>query len=61
MSVRELVRENPWKALIGSISISTLLFTGVGTIFSELRYAKTDEVKELKAEIQKIKEEASKK
>jgi len=39
MSVREIIKENPWKALIGSISIGTIIFTLVGTIFSEMRYA----------------------
>lgn len=39
MSVREIIKANPWKALIGSISVGTIIFTLVGTLFSEMRYA----------------------
>jgi len=45
MSVRELIRSNPWKALLGSVSLSTIIFTGVGMMFSEARYAKADTVR----------------
>jgi hypothetical protein len=50
MSVRELVRENPWKALIGSISIGTIIFTLVGTVFSEMRYATVADLEKHKIE-----------
>jgi hypothetical protein len=45
MSVREIIQNNPWKALIGSISLSTIILTGVGAVFSEVRYAKADTVR----------------
>lgn len=50
MTVRELIKENPWKALIGSVSIGTIIFTLVGTIFSEMRYATAIDLKQYRAE-----------
>jgi len=50
MSVREIIKENPWKALIGSISIGTIIFTLVGTIFSEMRYATVADLEKHKIE-----------
>jgi len=50
MSVREIIRENPWKALIGSVSIGTIIFTLVGTLFSEMRYATVADLEKHKME-----------
>lgn len=50
MTVRELIKENPWKALIGSISIGTIIFTLVGSVFSELRYVSRSEFEQHKVE-----------
>lgn len=50
MSVREIIKENPWKALIGSVSIGTIIFTLVGTLFSEMRYATVSDLEKHKIE-----------
>lgn len=54
MSVREVIRENPWKALIGSISAGTIIFTIVGSIFTELRYVSKDKLEETTVRIQEL-------
>jgi len=38
MTVREVVRKNPLKVIFGSISIGTVLFTVLGTLFTDARY-----------------------
>lgn len=50
MSVREIIKENPWKALIGSVSIGTIIFTLVGTVFSEMRYTSITDFEKHKIE-----------
>lgn len=59
MSVREVIRENPWKALIGSISIGTIIFTLVGTVFSEMRYATISDLEKQKVEITELQKQIS--
>jgi len=54
MSVREIIRANPWKALIGSVSVSTIIFTLVGTVFSEMRYATVSDFEKQKVEIREL-------
>jgi hypothetical protein len=50
MSIKEIIKENPWKALIGSVSVGTIIFTIVGSVFSEMRYANANDVEKYKAE-----------
>lgn len=50
MSVREVVRQNPIKTILGSISIGTILFTVLGTLFTDSRYTHADEFEKYKAE-----------
>lgn len=59
MSVREVIRANPWKALIGSVSIGTIIFTLVGSVFSEMRYATVADLKRAKTEIHELQEQVA--
>jgi hypothetical protein len=59
MSVREVIRENPWKALIGSISAGTIIFTIVGSIFTEVRYVSKDKLEETTVRIQELEKKVS--
>jgi len=46
----EVVKQNPWKTLIGSVSIGTIIFTLVGTLFSEMRYTTVTDFEKHKIE-----------
>jgi hypothetical protein len=54
MSVRELVRNNPWKTLIGSVSVGSVIITIVGSVFTEFRYVNKSELKETTARIEEL-------
>lgn len=59
MSVREIIRENPWKTLVGSISAGTIIFTIVGSIFTEFRYVSKDSLEETTLRIQELEKKVS--
>ena len=59
MSVREVVRNNPWKALIGSVSIGTIIFTIVGSVFTEFRYVSKDALEETTVRLQELEKKVS--
>jgi len=59
MSVRELVRNNPWKTLIGSISVGTIVLTVVGSVFTEFRYVSKDKLEETTLRIQELEKKVS--
>lgn len=59
MSVREVVRNNPWKALIGSVSAGTIIFTIVGSVFTEFRYVSKDTLEETTLRIQELEKKVS--
>jgi hypothetical protein len=46
----EVIKQNPWKTLIGSISAGTIIFTIVGTLFSEMRYTTNEAFEKHKIE-----------
>lgn len=50
MSIKEIIKQNPWKTLIGSVSIGTIIFTLVGSMFSEMRYVNVSEFRKHKLE-----------
>lgn len=54
MSVREVVRQNPFKVIFGSISIGTVLFTVAGTLFTDARYVHVSDMEKYKAETELV-------
>lgn len=59
MSVREIVRNNPWKALIGSVSVGSIIFSIVGSVFTEFRYVNKTELEETTLRIQELEKKVS--
>lgn len=59
MSVREVVRNNPWKALIGSVSVGSIIITIVGSVFTEFRYVNKTELEETTLRIEELEKQVS--
>lgn len=59
MPVREIIKEHPWKTLIGSISIGTIVFTIAGSVFTEVRYVSKDKFDEVTTRLHVLEEKVS--